>query len=46
MKIFLSKYVFMLILSSLYINKNLPLVIEKNWTKFYLGNFENHVLCE
>lgn len=46
MKFVLIKYVlFVLLVNNIY-NKKLPLVIEKNWTKFYLGEFENHVKCE
>ena len=46
MKNLLVKFLFIFFLSKIYQNKKLPLVIEKNWTKYYLGEFENHVKCE
>lgn len=45
MKFVILKILFLLNTFSNYRSKNLPLVIEKNWTKFYLGEFENHVEC-
>ena len=46
MKIVLLKFLLLFFVFDNYTNKKLPLVVEKNWTKFYLGEFENHVKCE